>query len=77
MNASVPLHVVRQRSDERIYVTQPHLAPLSEFLPYLEKIWDNKVLTNGGPFHQQLEKALCDYLGVQHLACLRMARWPS
>lgn len=51
-----------------IYVTQPYLPPLEEFVPYLEKIWENKVLTNGGPFHQQLEKALCEYLGVEHIA---------
>jgi dTDP-4-amino-4,6-dideoxygalactose transaminase len=51
-----------------IYVTQPLLPPLAEFLPYLEKIWDNKILTNGGPFHQQLERALCEYLGVEHIA---------
>lgn len=51
-----------------IYVTQPYLPPLAEFMPYLEQIWDNKVLTNGGPFHQQLEQALCEYLGVEHLA---------
>jgi dTDP-4-amino-4,6-dideoxygalactose transaminase len=51
-----------------IYVTQPFLPPLEEFIPYLEKIWESKVLTNGGPFHQQLEKALCEYLGVKHLA---------
>lgn len=53
---------------EKIYVTQPYLPPLEEFTPYLEQIWANKVLTNGGPFHQQLEQALCDYLGVPHLA---------
>ena len=51
-----------------IYVTQPALPQLQEFIPYLEEIWASKILTNGGPFHQQLEKALCDYLGVQHLA---------
>lgn len=51
-----------------IYVTQPFLPPLSEFIPYLEQIWENKILTNGGPFHQQLEKALCEYLGVEHIA---------
>lgn len=51
-----------------IYVTQPHMPPLEEFLPYLEKIWANKILTNAGPFHQQLEAALCDYLGVEHLS---------
>ncbi|WJV52150.1 DegT/DnrJ/EryC1/StrS family aminotransferase [Pectobacteriaceae bacterium CE90] len=52
-----------------IYVTSPLLPPLNEFIPYLEKIWENKCLTNGGPFHQQLEKELADYLGVEHL-CL-------
>ena len=51
-----------------IYVTQPYLPPLAEFIPYLEQIWENKWLTNGGPFHQQLEQALCDYLGVKHIA---------
>jgi dTDP-4-amino-4,6-dideoxygalactose transaminase len=51
-----------------IYVTQPYLPPLEEFIPYLEQIWNNKILTNGGPFHQQLEQALCDYLGVKHIA---------
>jgi dTDP-4-amino-4,6-dideoxygalactose transaminase len=53
-----------------IYVTQPYLPPLEEFIPYLEKIWDNKVLTNGGPFHQELEAALCEYLGVEHIAVM-------
>lgn len=51
-----------------IYVTQPHLPPLEEFVPYLQQIWGNKILTNGGPFHQQLEEALCDYLGVKHIS---------
>lgn len=53
---------------EQIYVTQPLLPPLEEFLPYLEKIWDNKWLTNGGPFHQQLERELASHLGVEHLS---------
>jgi dTDP-4-amino-4,6-dideoxygalactose transaminase len=51
-----------------IFVTQPYLPPLEEFIPYLEEIWASKILTNGGPFHQQLEEALCDYLGVKHLS---------
>ncbi len=34
----------------------------------LQQIWDSHVLTNNGPFHKQLEQALCDYLGVKHLA---------
>lgn len=51
-----------------IYVTEPALPPLEEFIPYLQKIWDSKMLTNGGPFHQELEQALCEYLGVKHVA---------
>lgn len=53
---------------KNIFVTQPFLPPLDEFIPYLQEIWDNKILTNNGPFHRQLEQALCDYLGVEHLA---------
>jgi len=55
-------------SEKPIYVTQPFLPPLEEFQPYLEQIWESKWLTNGGPFHQELEKKLADYLGVEHLA---------
>lgn len=51
-----------------ITVTQPHLPPLEEFIPYLEQIWESKRLTNGGPFHQQLEQELAAYLGVEHLS---------
>lgn len=54
--------------DKNIFVTQPYLPSLDEFTPYLEKIWNSKILTNGGPFHQQLEYALCDYLGVKHIS---------
>ncbi len=51
-----------------INVTQPYLPPLQEFTPYLEQIWKNKWLTNNGPFHQQLEAALCDYLQVPYIS---------
>ncbi|MET3107576.1 dTDP-4-amino-4,6-dideoxygalactose transaminase [Oxalobacteraceae bacterium GrIS 2.11] len=52
----------------KIPVTQPFLPPLEEFIPYLEQIWENKWLTNNGPFHVQLEEALCKYLGVEHIS---------
>lgn len=67
-SAPATLYVVSPEADERVFVTQPHMAPLDEFIPYLEEIWESKILTNGGPFHRQLEQALCDYLGVEHLA---------
>ena len=53
---------------KKIYVTQPQLPPLDEFLPYLRDIWDSKILTNGGPFHEKLENELCTYLGVKHIS---------
>lgn len=54
---------------DKILVTQPLLPPLEEFTPYLGAIWKSKWLTNNGQFHQQLEKVLCEYLGVKHI-CL-------
>lgn len=51
-----------------ITVTKPFMPPLEEFLPYLEKIWENKQLTNNGPFHQQLENELAKYLGVKYIS---------
>lgn len=32
------------------------------------KIWQNRILTNGGEFHQQLEQALARYLGVKYVS---------
>jgi dTDP-4-amino-4,6-dideoxygalactose transaminase len=55
-------------NNKPIYVTQPLLPPLAEYVGYLEQIWASKVLTNGGPLHRQLEEALCEHLGVGHIA---------
>jgi dTDP-4-amino-4,6-dideoxygalactose transaminase len=49
------------------FVTQPFLPPLEEFIPYLQKIWDSRVLTNLGPFHREFETKLCAYLGIEHV----------
>jgi dTDP-4-amino-4,6-dideoxy-D-glucose transaminase len=51
-----------------IYVTRPELPSLAAFIPDLQEIWDSKVLTNGGPFHDRFEQALCAYLNVKHIA---------
>ncbi len=51
-----------------VYVTRPALPPLEEFIPYLERIWASRVLTNEGPFHHELEAALCSHLGVKHVS---------
>ncbi len=56
-----------------ITVTQPDLPPLEEFVPYLERIWRSRWLTNGGPMHQQFEPALAAHLGVSQLALFNNA----
>jgi len=54
--------------NRQILVTRPDLPPLGEFVEYLEVIWRRRWLTNNGLFHQQLEQALADYLGVKHVS---------
>jgi len=44
------------------------MPPLDEFTGYLEKIWEERILTNNGPFHNQFESALAEYLGVKYLS---------
>ncbi len=57
-----------EKNNKPIYVTQPALPDLQEFIPYLEQIWNNKILTNNGPFHKQLEKELSDFLDVPYIS---------
>jgi dTDP-4-amino-4,6-dideoxygalactose transaminase len=44
------------------------MPPLAEFIPYLEDIWERKILTNSGLYHQEFEKELCKYLKIKHLS---------
>lgn len=57
----------------KINVTKPFLPPLEEFLPYLEKIWDSRILSNGGSFHQELELSLKNYLNVPEISLVNNA----
>jgi dTDP-4-amino-4,6-dideoxygalactose transaminase len=57
-------------SNKRIFVTKPFLPPLEEFTVLLEQIWKSGNLTNDGPFHEQFEKELADYLGVKYISLL-------
>ena len=51
-----------------ITVTSPLLPSLDDFMPYLQDIWNRKWLTNNGHYHQELEKALCEYLKVPYVS---------
>ena len=52
----------------KIFVTKPSLPDLKDLIPYLEKIWHKRILSNSGPFHVQLEEELCKYLGVPYVS---------
>lgn len=55
--------------DNQITVTSPLLPNLDEFNEMLKEIWASKWITNMGQFHNQLEKALAEYLHVPYV-CL-------
>ncbi len=55
-------------SDKLITVTSPLLPDLKEFEALLEDIWQRKWLTNNGHYHQELEKALAEYLKVPYIS---------
>lgn len=52
----------------KITVTSPLLPDLDEFNELLREIWKSKWITNNGSFHQQLEKALAEYLKVPYIS---------
>jgi dTDP-4-amino-4,6-dideoxygalactose transaminase len=57
-----------KKNNNPIYITRPTLPDLDEFIPYLQQIWDTRILTNNGPIHNEFEKALTDYLGVPYIS---------
>ena len=54
--------------DKPIYVTSPPLPSLEDFTFLLKEIWESKMLTNNGNFHQKLEEELAKYLKVPYLS---------
>lgn len=53
-----------------IFVTQPSLAPLQEYVKILEGVWERGILTHNGPLVQQLEKDLEHKLQVPYFSVL-------
>ncbi|MBW8017476.1 MAG: hypothetical protein FVQ82_14955 [Planctomycetes bacterium] len=50
-----------------VFVTQPTMPKLDDYQECLKTIWENRWLTNDGQFHQEFERRLKEYLGVEHL----------
>lgn len=58
----------KMMNNDGIKVTSPLLPPLDEFTTMLEDIWQRRWVTNNGQYHQQLEKALAEYLKVPYIS---------
>jgi dTDP-4-amino-4,6-dideoxygalactose transaminase len=52
-----------------IYVTRPFLPPLEAFCKGLAEIWDNRWLTNNGPFLKRFGETLENFFGTENV-CL-------
>lgn len=55
---------------DQLHVGRPNLPPLEAFLARAKDIFERRWLSNNGYYVQELERRLCDYLGVKH--CIPM-----
>ncbi len=51
----------------QILVTRSSMPDFEEYMEEIRPLWESHWLTNMGPKHQELEKALKEYLGVEQL----------
>ena len=56
--------------DKTIYVTQPSLAPLDEYVELLKGVWERGILTHNGPLVQQFENDLSAKLGIKNFVAV-------
>lgn len=55
---------------EPLHVGRPNLGDRQKFLARIEKMLDNRWLSNNGPFVQEFESKIADFAGVKH--CIAM-----
>ncbi|MFW5700185.1 MAG: DegT/DnrJ/EryC1/StrS family aminotransferase [Cyclobacteriaceae bacterium] len=53
-----------------IYVTQPSLAPLDEYVELLKGVWKRGILTHNGPLVQQFEKEIASKLNLPNFVAV-------
>ncbi|MFK7782978.1 DegT/DnrJ/EryC1/StrS family aminotransferase [Psychroserpens sp.] len=57
-------------NNKPIYVTQPSLPPLAEYIELLEDVWETGILTHNGPKVVKFEEDLKNKLGVDNISTL-------
>jgi dTDP-4-amino-4,6-dideoxygalactose transaminase len=56
--------------NKSVYVTQPSLAPLEEYVKILKGVWESGILTHNGPLVQKFESEICNTLGLQNFVAV-------
>lgn len=54
----------------KIFVTQPTLAPLSEYAELLEGVWSSGIMTHNGPLVRRFEKEFCEYEKIDRIVAV-------
>lgn len=53
-------------SKDRINVTKAFLPPIEEYIEMIKPIWNNHILTNMGPIHDEFQLQIRDFLKVPY-----------
>jgi len=56
--------------NKSIFVTQPFLSPLEEYMDILKDVWERGILTHNGPVVQSLEKQLAEKLKINNIVAV-------
>jgi dTDP-4-amino-4,6-dideoxygalactose transaminase len=56
--------------EEQLHVGRPNIGSREAFIKHVDKIFDNRWLSNNGPMVQEFEQRVADYHGVKH--CVAM-----
>lgn len=54
--------------NKKLYTTRPSMPSYEEYAEQIRRIWDTAWLTNMGEQHNELEKAVAEYLGVEKMS---------
>ncbi len=53
-----------------VHVGRPNIGDRAAFFAHVNEMFDRRWLTNNGPFVQELERRLAEYLGVRHVVAM-------
>jgi dTDP-4-amino-4,6-dideoxygalactose transaminase len=56
--------------DEQLHVGRPNIGSREAFIKYVDRIFDNRWLSNNGPMVYDFEKRVAEYHNVKH--CIAM-----